>query len=156
MNSFREAPFATSFLRKAQSGDYLRICRKPETSEWCVVYMANGKRNEEKTYYTDDKQDAIDTADHMSKSHGIPIKGLEKKGQAISQLSDLPKSFPRWDINKEGKFNPSEFKGELSKMLQDRFKTESGAANGMAQAALEVLEKQGVLNKSASTERWQG
>jgi hypothetical protein len=36
------------------------------TGEWVVKWMTNGKRDEDKTYYTDDKQDAIDTAKHMT------------------------------------------------------------------------------------------
>lgn len=37
----------------------LKLRRKSETNEWVVVYYENGKRNEEKTYYTDSKADAL-------------------------------------------------------------------------------------------------
>jgi hypothetical protein len=38
-----------------------RIQRKAETEEWLIVYYIDGKRNEEGTYYTNDKKDAQDT-----------------------------------------------------------------------------------------------
>ena len=38
-----------------------RLQRKAETEEWLVVYYIDGKRNEEGTYYTNDKRDAQDT-----------------------------------------------------------------------------------------------
>jgi len=38
-----------------------RIQRKAETEEWLVVKYIDGKRDEAGTYYTTDKQDAIDT-----------------------------------------------------------------------------------------------
>ena len=37
------------------------IKRKSSTNEWVVVVYENNKRSEERCYYTDDKQDAIDT-----------------------------------------------------------------------------------------------
>lgn len=42
-----------------------KIKRKSETNEWVVVVYVNGKRDESKCYYTDDKQDAVDTMKHM-------------------------------------------------------------------------------------------
>jgi len=44
--------------------------RKPETNEWVVKWMINGKRDENKTYYTDDKRDAFDTYKQMVKHAG--------------------------------------------------------------------------------------
>ena len=38
-----------------------RLQRKAETDEWLVVYYIDGKRNEEGTYYTNDKKDAEGT-----------------------------------------------------------------------------------------------
>jgi len=38
-----------------------RLQRKAETDEWLVVYYIDGKRNEDGTYYTNDKKDAQDT-----------------------------------------------------------------------------------------------
>ena len=35
--------------------------------EWVVKWMTNGKRNEDRTYYTDDKKDALDTMSEMIK-----------------------------------------------------------------------------------------
>ena len=42
-----------------------RIVRKAETNEWVVKAYYNGKYDEESTYYTDDKQDAVDTMKAM-------------------------------------------------------------------------------------------
>lgn len=42
--------------------------RKPDTNEWVVKWMTNGRRDENKTYYTDDKQDAFDTYEQMVKN----------------------------------------------------------------------------------------
>lgn len=42
-----------------------KVQRKPETNEWVVVVTVDGKRVEERCYYTDDKQDANDTRDAM-------------------------------------------------------------------------------------------
>jgi hypothetical protein len=44
-----------------------KLKRKSETNEWLVVAYVDGKRNEDMTYYTDDKQDAIDTLAAMQK-----------------------------------------------------------------------------------------
>jgi hypothetical protein len=38
-----------------------KLKRKSETNEWVVRAYVDGKFNEGMTYYTDDKQDAIDT-----------------------------------------------------------------------------------------------
>jgi hypothetical protein len=60
---------------------------KPEkdtnTGEWVVKWMTNGKRDEAKTYYTDDKQDAIDTMKEMIK-HAIEMN----KGQSSTNESE--------------------------------------------------------------------
>lgn len=45
----------------------LSTVRKAETNEWIVKVYIDGKYDEDKTYYTDDKQDAIDTMKHMAK-----------------------------------------------------------------------------------------
>jgi len=42
--------------------------RIPETGEWIVKWMTSGKRDENKTYYTDDQKDAIDTYNQMVKA----------------------------------------------------------------------------------------
>ena len=38
-----------------------KLARKPETNEWVVKAYKDGKYDEDATYYTDDKRDAIDT-----------------------------------------------------------------------------------------------
>lgn len=42
--------------------------KSPDTGEWVVKWMTMGKRDENKTYYTDDQQDAIDTYNQMVKA----------------------------------------------------------------------------------------
>ncbi len=43
----------------------LKLRRKSETNEWVVRWYVNGKYDEGKTYYTDDKQDAVNTMKHL-------------------------------------------------------------------------------------------
>lgn len=38
-----------------------KLKRKASTEEWVVVVYLNGRRCEERCYYTDDRQDAVDT-----------------------------------------------------------------------------------------------
>lgn len=47
----------------------IRIRKDSETDEWLVVWLTDGKRNEAKTYYTDEREDAIDTARTMLSRH---------------------------------------------------------------------------------------
>lgn len=44
----------------------LVLKRKVETDEWLVIYYENGKRDEGKTYYTNDKKDAMDSLNFMA------------------------------------------------------------------------------------------
>lgn len=46
---------------------FLNIVRKSSTDEWVVKVHVDGKYNEDATYYTDDKEDAISTMAHMKK-----------------------------------------------------------------------------------------
>ena len=43
----------------------LKLVRSREPGEWVVRYYENGKLNEDKSYYTNDKDDAIDTMNMM-------------------------------------------------------------------------------------------
>lgn len=43
----------------------LKLKRKPSTNEWMVVWLTNGRRNEDRTGYFDDKEDAMSTMKHM-------------------------------------------------------------------------------------------
>lgn len=45
----------------------LKLKRKPETDEWVVQYIENGKVNDDKSYYTSDKEDAEKTMETMKK-----------------------------------------------------------------------------------------
>jgi hypothetical protein len=47
-----------------------KLRRKSETNEWVVAAYVNGKFNDEKSYYTDDKQDAIKTMKMMQSDGG--------------------------------------------------------------------------------------
>jgi hypothetical protein len=44
-----------------------RLKRKVETNEWIVAAYVDGKFDDDKSYYTDDKQDAIDTMADLKK-----------------------------------------------------------------------------------------
>jgi hypothetical protein len=60
---------------------YLRIKKDRETGEWLVVWMEGGKRNEDKTYYCDDRDDAVGVALHTMARHPIvqEIRTSDKK-----------------------------------------------------------------------------
>jgi len=45
----------------------MRMVRKASTNEWVVKVYYNGKFNEEASYYTEDRDDAIATMDDMLK-----------------------------------------------------------------------------------------
>jgi hypothetical protein len=47
--------------RTGRQGTYTKLIRKSDTNEWVVKVYVDGKYDEGRTYYTDDKQDAIDT-----------------------------------------------------------------------------------------------
>src|SRR5882757_10416251 len=52
------------------SGIRWSVKKNAETKEWMVVAYVNGKRDEDKTYYTDDKADAVGTFDHLMSTRG--------------------------------------------------------------------------------------
>lgn len=43
----------------------MKIDKNRETGEYVAKVYINGKYSEDKTYYTNDLQDAVDTAKHM-------------------------------------------------------------------------------------------
>ena len=49
----------------------LVLKRKSATNEWVVAWYENGKYSEKKSYYTNDKQDAIDTMASMKRRYRI-------------------------------------------------------------------------------------
>jgi hypothetical protein len=51
--------------QKSRMAPHLTLKRKPETNEWVVQWVENGRVNDDKSYYTDDKQDAIGTMKDM-------------------------------------------------------------------------------------------
>ena len=48
----------------------LRIKRDSEWNEWRVEWVQDGVYDEDKTYFTDDKQDAIETKEAIIKAYG--------------------------------------------------------------------------------------
>jgi len=53
----------------------LKLRKLPETNEYQVAWYEDGKYNEDKTYYTDDLEDAILTSKAISEEaleHGYP------------------------------------------------------------------------------------
>jgi len=61
------------------SADVYEVMRqkKDSSGDWVVVVKRNGKRDEGKTYYTNDKQDAINTAKAMRKELGLTVEAFE-------------------------------------------------------------------------------
>jgi len=45
-------------IKVAGKETYTKLVHKPDTGEWVVKVYVNGKYDEDKSYYTDDKQDA--------------------------------------------------------------------------------------------------
>jgi len=52
--------------KKMQEGVKLKIKRLPETNEWKVCWYEDGVLNEDRSYYTDDQEDALMTARAMA------------------------------------------------------------------------------------------
>jgi len=71
---------------------YIRV-RKNQYGEWMVVWYDNGKKNEAKTYYTNDKYDAMCTAQQTEKQHNVEWRGKPKNLQR--QLDNIEEKF--WD-----------------------------------------------------------
>ncbi len=68
----------------------LNLVRKSETREWVVRVRVDGKLCEMSTYYTDDKQDAIDTMMYMAAQYTV-------KGDSVIARGHLPKpSRKKW------------------------------------------------------------
>ena len=57
----------------------IKIDIKKKDDEYCVRWIENGKRIEAKCYYTDDKEDANETAKLMKIEVGKALKKLELK-----------------------------------------------------------------------------
>ena len=69
---------------KESEFNILHVISKPvkniSTGEWVVKWMTNGKRDEDKTYYTDDLKDAQDTAIQMQK-HANELNSTLKESE---------------------------------------------------------------------------
>jgi hypothetical protein len=52
----------------------LKLSRKSDTDEWVVRYYENGKLDDDKSYYTNDKKDAQETMESMKRRlrQGLP------------------------------------------------------------------------------------
>lgn len=55
-----------------------KLKRKVETDEWMAAAYINGKFDDDKTYYTDDKQDAMDTLKDLQKREDKRVGQTEK------------------------------------------------------------------------------
>ena len=90
-------------------GNVAHIISKPvkdtSTGEWVVKWMTNGKRDEQKTYYTDDLKDAQDTAVQMQQH----ADEMNKKSLSENDQDDFERN--RWQagINRYNKSNPSRY-----------------------------------------------
>lgn len=77
----------------SQSGTIrLTLARKPETNEWLVKVYINGKYSENATYYTNDKQDAIDTAKVMMQQYQTQGFKIEDKNKSMGMMDEAAAS----------------------------------------------------------------
>ena len=65
-------------LRRAPQHRVYKMVRKPETDEWVIKAYDDGVYNEEATYYTDDKGDAIATKNVLVKQEIKRRREMEK------------------------------------------------------------------------------
>ena len=69
-------------------GVELRLQHDRDTDEWVVVYYENGKRNEDKTCYTGDKEDAEATMAAMQKQVDAKTPGYKIESKLKEQEED--------------------------------------------------------------------
>ncbi len=106
--------------------------KDPYTKEWIVGWTINGKYNEEGTFYTDDKQDAIDTYKDMvnraEKMNASESKSIPNRNP-IDEESGDPSSTPKVPLQQRfqeildliKKLNPNEaYYGTPSYKLLDK------------------------------------
>ncbi len=59
--------------------------------EWAAIYYVNGKRDEDKTYYGDSKQDVEDTAqfmiDRLNQLSGLRPELIQIQGETLEQIA---------------------------------------------------------------------
>lgn len=65
----------------------LKIVRKPSTDEWVVRWIENGRVNENKSVYTNDKEDAQGTLRHMQREIKYEYPLLYFVPQSVIELS---------------------------------------------------------------------
>lgn len=89
-NNFRIIqPQAMGMMAETTSTNKVRLTlvRKPETNEFLVKVFINGKYSEDATYYTDDKQDALNTAKLMAQQY--VQQGFElEKGKTVQNENE--------------------------------------------------------------------
>lgn len=71
MNKVAVAKELLKLARDLTAKTELKLVRKSETDEWVVKVYVDGKFDEGKSYYTDDKTDAENTMKRMKKDMGI-------------------------------------------------------------------------------------
>lgn len=108
-NSFKIAlPQPMGMMHEISQGRTVRLtlARKPETNEWLVKVYINGKYNENATYYTDDKQDAIDTAKTMLQLY--QNQGFETETKPIGNIKETQISTEQlqqmWEEDQQGEY----------------------------------------------------
>ena len=84
-----------SIVREALKEEFNKVqhtisnpVKDSSTGEWIIKWMTNGKRDENKTYYTNDKQDAINTAIKMRKQ-AEEMNGLQKENGGIDKFTKM-------------------------------------------------------------------
>lgn len=91
----------------------LKVARKPSTNEWVVKVYFDGVYSDEHSYYTDDKQDALDTATFMADRFGVPVPngiadwfGSKTKAKTPPYITLLLKLIKQYDKRAKASVSP--------------------------------------------------
>ena len=76
----------------------LRLLRKPDTDEWVVRVYVNGRYDDDKSYYTDDKHDAIETMARMKKEMGITSSVVGRVAAESEVVFHASSRGGRWEL----------------------------------------------------------
>ncbi len=111
--------------------NYIRLVKKPSTGEFVVVWMTSGKRNEGRTYYTNDLRDAIDTFNDMKT--GVDIANNVNLSEdsvtgAVAPVS-TPKAFVKKTVTETTTGDVSGYN------IPAAFSTKGGSQRGVAGSA---------------------
>jgi len=85
------AKLQEKFKDKRDRDIFLNVVKKASTNEWVVKVHINGKYDEDATYYTDDKEDAISTMAAMKERYINFAEKADAPSHFWSEKSKLAK-----------------------------------------------------------------